>query len=276
MNIFVTGASSFIGKNFCKLAIKNGFFVYALSRKKNIFFSKNKNCKMLVGKLTDNWNKELKKTNLLIHFASAGPLTKNKEEIFDVNIFDSLKLFENAINCNCKKWLVISSSSEYGFRNKKFYSFSKNENRLPDNEYGLSKAIFTDLIISLAKKEGCKVRVLRLFPVYGNGENENRLYPSLMNSIKKKIPFFVKNPTEKRDFTSINYAVRRILSACNFNLNKFNFFQVWNVSEQNVKSVKAFVIELWKKNRGSNKIIFNKNTKNFCNHVSKKNSIWSH
>ena len=34
MKIFLTGASGFVGKFFCKLAIRNGHFIFAPSRKK--------------------------------------------------------------------------------------------------------------------------------------------------------------------------------------------------------------------------------------------------
>ena len=37
---------------------------------------------------------------------------------YDINIFKSEKLLKTAIKAKCKKWLIISTSSEYG-NNKK-------------------------------------------------------------------------------------------------------------------------------------------------------------
>ena len=34
MRLFLTGASGFLGKNFYKLALKRGYFIYATSRKR--------------------------------------------------------------------------------------------------------------------------------------------------------------------------------------------------------------------------------------------------
>ena len=153
-------------KNFYNLAAKKGDFIYAVSRKK-----KNTTQKILNGFveiLVHDWSKELSKSDLLVHFAAAGVNQKNKKEIFNTNIFKSIKLLRNSIKHNCKKWLIISTSSEYGFRaNKKI--FNKNTNRLPSDDYGLSKAIFTDQCIKLARQFKCKVRIMRVFPVYGKG-----------------------------------------------------------------------------------------------------------
>lgn len=33
--LFVTGASGFIGRNFIKIALKKGFYIFATTRKKN-------------------------------------------------------------------------------------------------------------------------------------------------------------------------------------------------------------------------------------------------
>ena len=47
MKIFLTGASGFIGKNFCDLALKKGHYIFAPTRKKNL--TKKKEFKMAEG-----------------------------------------------------------------------------------------------------------------------------------------------------------------------------------------------------------------------------------
>ena len=171
MNIFLTGGTGFLGKNFLKLALKNNHRVTALTRKTKKLF-KHKNLKWLTGSLEDNWIKELKKNEILVHFAAEGVINNNPIDIYDVNIYHSEKLFKDAIKANCKKWLIISSSSEYGDPKKKFKELSKNSNRLPNSDYGLSKAIFSDIIANLAKKYKCKARIMRVFYVFGKGEKK--------------------------------------------------------------------------------------------------------
>lgn len=275
MKIFLTGYSGFIGKKFCKAALSKGYFIYALSRKKIKIINKKKNIKFLIGKLTDNWNKELKNSDLLVHFASSNQKEKDLNKIFDTNIFDSIKILKSAIKNGCKKWLIISSSSEYGRPKKRYaYKFSIKSNRIPSDEYGLSKAIFTDLCIKLAKEHNCKARIMRLFPVYGHGDKSYKIYTSLIKSINKNDNFFVKNPLETRDFTSVNFAVDKLLSATNFNIKPFKSSQIWHVSENNPLTIKEFVKMIWKKEKGKNNIFFNKkNVRNFV-HISNKRSNW--
>ena len=271
MKIFLTGASGFIGKNFCDLALKKGHYIFAPTRKKNL--TKKKNLKWLKGDFDKNWKNELSKSDLLIHFAASGLDQTSLENVFDVNVFKSLRLLKNAIQNNCRKWIIISTSSEYGPRNnKKFNKFSKNTNRIPDTIYGLSKAIFVDKAINLAKKYKCKVRVMRLFAIYGKGENRNRLYPSLLNKNKKLL--HIKNPFETRDFTNVNFASQIILDSCRFEKKKFKYYQIWHVSENRPKMIKEFVKEILKLKKIKKKIKLNKNNIVKFNHISDRNSVW--
>ena len=59
MKLFVTGGTGFIGKNFIKIASKNNK-IYAITRKKRN--STIKNVTYLNGKLSDNWQRYLKKS----------------------------------------------------------------------------------------------------------------------------------------------------------------------------------------------------------------------
>ncbi len=271
MKIFLTGASGFIGKNFCDLALKKGHYIFAPTRKKNL--TNKKNLKWLKGDFDKNWKNELSKSDLLIHFAASGLDQTNLENVFDVNVFKSLRLLKNAIENNCRKWIIISTSSEYGPRNnKKFNKFSKNTNRIPDTIYGLSKAIFVDKAINLAKKYKCKVRVMRLFAIYGKGENRNRLYPTLLNKNKKIL--HIKNPFETRDFTNVNFASQIILDSCRFDKKKFKYYQIWHVSENKPKMIKEFVKEILKLRKIKKKIKLNKNNIVKFNHISDRNSVW--
>ncbi len=271
MKIFLTGGTGFIGKNFCNLVAKKGDFVYAVSRKKRI--NTQKNIKWLYGDFSHDWSKELSKSDLLVHFAAAGVNQNNKKEIFNTNIFKSIKLLRNSIKYNCKKWLIISTSSEYGFRAKKTV-FTKNTNRLPSDDYGLSKAIFSDQCIKLAKQFKCKARIMRVFPVYGKGENKKRFFPSLVKSAKKGKNYFIKNPMEKRDFTNVKFVSEKLYDALDFNKKKFKTFQIWHISGNKPQLVKNFAHLYWKKNNAKGKLLYRKNLKNKFNHLTDRSSLW--
>ena len=69
MNIFVTGANGYIGRNFIKKVTKYKHKIFAVTRKKNN--KKMKNVKWLNGSIDKKW-RELSKSNVLIHFGAAG------------------------------------------------------------------------------------------------------------------------------------------------------------------------------------------------------------
>ena len=275
MNIFLTGATGFIGKNFLEAALKDGHFIFAPTRKKKN--KKIKNLKWLKGNFEKNWDKELKMSDILVHMAAAGVNSKNicAEEALKVNVIKSLNLLNNAIKSNCINWLIVGSSSEYGktAKNNKFLSkFSKT---LPLSTYATSKKIFSNLSMDLAKKFNCKCRIMRLFPVYGPGEKKHRLWPSLVKAAKSGKNFYVKNPFEIRDFNHIDQVSNTLLSAINFRRERGKFPQIWHVSENKPLSVKNFTTNVWKQYKAKGKLYFrSKKYNSSLNHISDKNSVW--
>ena len=273
MKIFLTGASGFIGKNFYKLAIKKGCSIYAPTRKRKK--NKNNNIKWLKGDFDLDWKKELSSSDILVHLAASGLNTTDGKEIYDTNIFKSINLLKNAIKYKCKKWLIISTSSEFGLIKKnKCIKFTKKTNRIPEDDYGLSKAIFTDFCINLAKKFNCKVRIMRIFPVYGPGENQKRLYPSMLQAAKRGDNFFIKNPFETRDFTHVKFVSKILFDAMNFNKKRFKSHQVWHVSENKPELIKSFVKKYWEIYNPKGKLILNKKSNVIFDHISDKKSVW--
>ena len=146
MKIFVTGSSGFIGKSFIKEASKKNNFIFSLSRKKQKKI--NSKVKNLCGKLEDDWSKYLKKTDVVVHLAAAGVQSNQakQKEIFKTNVINSYKFINNAIEAGCTKFLIISTSSEYGYKSTQIKKIGIKLPRKPKDHYSISKAKFTDLI----------------------------------------------------------------------------------------------------------------------------------
>jgi nucleoside-diphosphate-sugar epimerase len=273
MNIFLTGGTGFVGKNFIQSAINNGHKIIAVSRKKKI---NKKNVKWIVGSLDKSSPRYFKEIDVLVHLAAAGVnKDKNPKEIIKTNIFDSSKLILNAIKFGCKKFLIISSSSEYGNKTpQKFKELSLKSKRNPLDLYGKSKVIFSDFCKMIAKKQKIQVRLMRLFPVYGKGENRIRLYPSLQKAALKGKDFIIKNPYETRDFTNVDYAVAAILDAVNFKKKRFKYFQIFHISQKYTTTIKGFALLQWRKFKAKGNIFFKGNKNNSFQHISDNASLW--
>ena len=141
MIIFLTGGSGFVGKRFITETLRLGHFIYATTRKNK---KNKKNLIWLKGGFDNNWNRYLKKSDVLVHMAAAGVNKKNVSfnEAIRVNLLMPSKLLMNAINSNCLKWIIIGTASEYGKSSISKKALSVNTQALPETNYELSKFYF--------------------------------------------------------------------------------------------------------------------------------------
>ena len=271
--LFVTGASGFIGNSFINKAVKRGYKIFAISRKKKK--NKSNNIKWIKGDLHYNYDKYLKKTDIFVHFASAG-VNKKKlsfREAFEVNVLKSYKLLNNCLKNGCKKWIIISSASEYGKSATYKKELNINTLTMPESNYEISKNIFSNLVMSLSNNFNVKARIMRIFNVYGRGENKNKLLSSLNNALKFKKNYIVTSSNQKKDFINVNDVNSILIDSLNFKKNCSRFPQIWHVASGNSMTVKDFIISKFKK-KDIKKVKF-KNTNKFKRHfISSKNSLW--
>ncbi len=73
----------------------------------------------------------------------------------------------------------------------------------PTTLYGKSKLMGTSLLSQHCRKLGVKGITARLFTVYGPGEHEGRLLPSLLQASSNDQPLPLTLGTQKRDFTYV-------------------------------------------------------------------------
>ena len=276
MKIFVTGANGFIGKNFVNYASELGHKIYAVSRKKSPHI-KNRNIKFLKGKFYEGFRKELKESNVLIHFASTGVIQKKSLDTnLDINLFKSEKFLNNAIRAGCMNWLIISSSSEYGHTLLNGMPVNKNSLTLPNTNYGISKNLFTNAAIDLAKKFKVKCRIARVFQVYGRGESEKRLYKGIIKAAKQNKEFKINNPNEIRDFSYIDEILPSLLEMCNFKKSrKFIEPEIWHIASGNTYTIYDFAKKVYLSHNKELKLVKLKYNGKLFHHISDKKSLWS-
>ena len=257
MNIFVTGANGYIGRNFIKKVTKYKHKIFAVTRKKNN--KKMKNVKWLNGSIDKKW-RELSKSNVLIHFAAVGVNEKftNLESCFNFNVIKSTNLILNAIEANCLKWIIITSNREQKVKNLKLDDkILKKKTKTPYFNYAVTKSFFSKICLSLSNSN-IKCRIIKLFHVYGGDEKKNRLWPSLINAAKKNKNFAMTSGKQIYDFNHIDDVVDGLIRALNFKRRIFFFPQVWDMASGKGMSVKSFAKQIWKKYNPSSKLIFSK------------------
>jgi nucleoside-diphosphate-sugar epimerase len=255
MKIFITGGNGYVGSNLIFYLSKKNYQITTLVKKKPK--KKIANVKYIVGKLNNNYKEYLKNTDLIIHCAAAG-VYKNtsKKKIFKVNYEDSVKFFNIAYNQMCRNWIVLGTSSEYGYVEDKSLS-SKKSPLNPINDYGKSKVKFFKFINKKKFKANCKILYLRLFHVYGANERKGRLYRDLIDCIKKNKNFKMTSGEEIRDFICIKKVINKIYKS--FSLFKTKkLFLVKHIASGTKTKVRDFAEYHWKKNNCKKKILVGK------------------
>ena len=114
---------------------------------------------------------------------------------------------------------------------------------------------------------------MRIFNVYGKGENKKKLLSSLSYAIKNNVSFTINSSNQKKDFIEIGKVVNILIDAINFKKNSKKFPQIWHVASGKSMTVKNFVISKIDKNKKF-KIHFTNNNKIKRNFISDKKSIW--
>ena len=276
MNLFITGANGYIGRNFIKKIVKKkNCKIFAVTRKKKN--KKIRNVKWLIGGIDRDW-RELKKTDILIHFAAAGTYNKltNFEETYNFNVYKSTQLILNALKFGCKKWIIISTNKEEKIvkliKTKKIQTFKAKE---PYFNYALTKYIFSNICKNFSSVFGAKCRIIKLFHVYGGDEKKTRLWPLLKNYSKQNKNLKMTSGNQVYDFNHIDDVVDGLVDCINFKKKGKIFPQEWDLASGRSMSVKSFAIKIWKKNNAKSKIFFSK-IKNFdrLSYLVNKKKLW--
>jgi len=266
MNIFISGATGFIGKHILKKLSKENYNILATARKKDKETYAQKKVDWIFG----NLNKpDFLKTKLIefnpditIHLAWNG-IPDYSELISKKNLDNSISLLNLIIsNTNCKKILVSGSCWEYG-RN---HGICKEIDSVNINSYfnWAKYSLYKYLSIKCAENN-IDYNWFRIFYVYGMGQRDSALIPTLIKSIdKNKIPL-INNPLNRNDFIFIDdvvkvfsRAIKNSLPSGVYNLGSGNASSVYDISlivEKELsssKSISSKIIENGSRNENIN------------------------
>lgn len=256
MNIFITGSSGFIGKNlFNNLLKKNKLKIYLFLKKnkKNLVlkkkFSNDQRVKIFFG--YPNNKNQLKKIILLCDLiCNLGfpNKTKFKKIIHKKKYLLTLKNILNILKEKKNFKLVhISSSEVYGYKkidnNKKF---SEKARKLPTNVYAKAKIDAEKLILKSGDRVIKNTIILRLFNVYGRGQNPKSLISEIDHKLKiNKKKINLKNIYDKRDYIFIDDVINAIKISL-FSRNKYGIFNVSSGRSLSVKKIFEIIKNLRK------------------------------
>jgi nucleoside-diphosphate-sugar epimerase len=206
MKIFVTGGTGFIGSHFLKKLPAAGHRAIALRRTGSTpRIPLPQEPIWIEGKLDGDLSNELSQCRILVHFAAAGTNSQSADwdELFDVNVRQSLHLWRQAVKAGVKRLVICGCCSEYGKTGERSHFVPADAPLEPTNACAASKAAATMAAFALAVEAKIELIVLRPFDVFGEGQHESNFWASLRKAAVAGEDFAMTAGEQIRDFMPV-------------------------------------------------------------------------
>lgn len=217
MKIVVTGGAGFIGSNLSELLISGGHDVLVFdnfSNPSSAFSPKKKS--MFNGNITEpsDLRKAFAGAHAVCHLAANISVTEsvsNPAKVAETNVVGTHNVLKAAADANVQRVAFASSCAVYG--DQKTLPISESAPMAPLSPYAETKLAGEKLCKSFSEHEGISTIALRLFNVYGPGQNPNGEYaaaiPKFISlSMKGKPHTIFGDGRQTRDFVYVGDVAR--------------------------------------------------------------------
>jgi nucleoside-diphosphate-sugar epimerase len=217
MKLLITGASGFLGAAVARAALAEGHEVTGIGRDPSpprladisetlayhrLDLGEAEALEALCGRV---------KPDAVIHCAWDGVSGKSRSSLAQLaNVDAACRLAKAAADAGATKFIGIGSQAEYGRMDRRI---DENELPRPDTLYGAAKLAACHLAGQLAAQGGTDFAWLRLFAIYGPGDNGNWLIPSLIAEMRAGRRPRTSPGTQKWDYLYVDDAARGVLAA---------------------------------------------------------------
>ena len=259
MQLFVTGGTGFIGSHFLNAAHAAGHEIIALRRPgSSPRIPLDKQPSWVEGSLDGDHRSAMNGCEFVVHLAahSANPPYDNLDACLYWNLIASLKLCQQAEGVGIRRFLIAGSCFEYGRAGERYAFIPPDAPLEPTASYPTSKAAAAAAFRGWASERNLQLQILRIFQVYGDGEPETRLWPSIRRAALAGEDFPMTKGEQVRDFTPVELAAQIFVSALNFEGVAPGHTRIRHVGTGNPQTVKEFCEDCWRCWGASGKLIF--------------------
>jgi nucleoside-diphosphate-sugar epimerase len=214
--ILVTGASGFIGNWVIKELLKNNYQVIASSADPQ----KAKTCSWI--KQADyipfnlaSFNKEtdyfsfFQRPDIMIHLAWEGLPNYKAPFHYEVNLPRHFSFLQNMVQHGLASLSVTGTCFEYGMREGEL---TESMVPAPANQYALAKDALRKQLEILKDRSLFDFKWIRLFYMYGQGQNPNSLFSQLQKALDEKAKTFNMSGGEQvRDYLPVEKVAEYIV-----------------------------------------------------------------
>lgn len=239
VKVLITGVNGFIGKGIAKKLIEEGHSVSGLGIEKypcikmDNYFS---------GDILDEEivKKAMEGVEVVVHLAALTAhkdIVENKNNALLINFLGTKNVLEAFCDSpSAKKFIYASTGKVYG--KIKSLPITEEHPANPLNVLGKSKLITERLIDFYANKEKSFV-IYRIFNVFGDNQNPNFLFPTLLSQLKHSDRLILGDIKSKRDYVHIDDVVRAFLLGIKTDLSSGS--SIFNICSGKAISVEEIV-----------------------------------
>ena len=260
MNIFLTGGTGFIGSHFINHALEQGHHVLALKRAASSQPSSplKKDPTWLEKEMTGVTADDLKDIDVVVHLAahSANVPYDTLENCILKNVIDPLHLFRKAVEARVTKFVAAGSCFEYGNSGERYDFIPVDAPLEPTQSYPASKALSSTAFYQFAIENKVQLSYHRIFQVFGEGELETRLWPSMRQAALNGENFPMTQGEQVRDFIEVTQVAQIFLEATNNIMYSISSVPEYhNLGSGNPQSILEFSRYWWEKWGASGKLL---------------------
>jgi nucleoside-diphosphate-sugar epimerase len=217
--LLVTGAAGFVGSAVVRLAVARGHEVVAAVGPDSALHRLAPVAREVAVVRADITDADALSTavatarpEVCVHLAAAGAVVREDDLdlLLAANALAPARLARALADAGCSRLVTAGSSSEYGTVAGPMDEAAACD---PDDPYGAAKLAGGLLARVVARSHGLESAHLRLFSVYGPGEDPRRLVPSVVTALLEGRPVDLTPGDQVRDFVYVDDVAEALLEA---------------------------------------------------------------